>query len=279
MNDEVYSHGHHSSVVGAHARRTATDSAAYLVPHLRPGLRVLDVGCGPGTITCGLAALVASPDGSGHATGLDRSEEVVAHARRLASEQGAGGVDFVAGNIYDLPFEDGSFDVVHTHQVLHHLVDPVAALREMRRVARPGGIVAVREADYGAMFWHPQLPELDQWRTVYEKTSRSNGTEPNAGRHLLEWAIAAGFSPAELEPSASVWLYATEERRREHGLSWAERVLESGYADQALERGFATPEDLERISAGWRSWTADPAAMFLMPSTEIVATKPLGPGA
>jgi ubiquinone/menaquinone biosynthesis C-methylase UbiE len=274
MSEEVYSHGHHASVVRAHARRTAKDSAAYLLPHLRPGLSVLDVGCGPGTITMGLAQLVSSPDGAGRATGLDRSEEVVAEASRLAAEQGVGNVGFTDGNIYDLPYGDGTFDVVHAHQVLHHLVDPVAALREMRRVARPGGIVAVREADYAAMVWHPALPPLDDWMSVYQNIARSNGAEPNAGRHLLDWMLAAGFDPEDLTPTASTWLYATDETRRDHGQSWAERVLESSYADQALERGFATRADLERISAGWRTWTEDPAALFLMPSVEFIARKP-----
>jgi ubiquinone/menaquinone biosynthesis C-methylase UbiE len=127
-------------VVRAHASRTAENSAAFVIPHLTPGVSVLDVGCGPGSITCDFAGLVAP----GKVTGLDRSPDVITHAQELASDRGVENVEFVAGNIYDLDFEDDTFDVVHAHQVLQHLTDPVEALREMRRVAKPGGIVAVR---------------------------------------------------------------------------------------------------------------------------------------
>src|SRR5438105_1376606 len=137
--DDVYTHGHHESVVRAHAARTAENSAAFVLPHLTPGARVLDVGCGPGSITCDFAVLAAP----GEVLGLDRSEDVLAQARALAEDRGLDNVSFTVGNVYDLDLEDESFDVVHAHQVLQHLTDPVAAVREMRRVAKPGGIVAV----------------------------------------------------------------------------------------------------------------------------------------
>jgi ubiquinone/menaquinone biosynthesis C-methylase UbiE len=91
MNSEVYSHGHHPSVTQAHATRTLADSGAYLIPHLRPGMTVLDVGCGPGSITADLARAVAP----GTVTGLDRSPDVVAEAARLHAE--LPGVEFLTG--------------------------------------------------------------------------------------------------------------------------------------------------------------------------------------
>lgn len=271
MDNEVYSHGHHESVVRAHAGRTAEDSAPHLLPHLEPGMRLLDVGCGPGSITIGLARRVASPDGLGQAIGIDRAEEVVAQARSLAEREGVGNVTFETGNIYDLQYDDDAFHVAHAHQILHHLADPVAALRELRRVVRPGGLVSLREADYRAMSWHPQSAELEQWLRVYDSISRANGAEPNAGRHLLSWALDAGFTAAELAPSASTWLFATPDRRRHFGLGWAERALHSSYAEQALDGGFAQQQDLEDIAAGWRTWAGDPAAVFIMPSMELIA--------
>lgn len=271
MDNEVYSHGHHESVVSAHAVRTAADSAPHLLPHLAAGQRLLDVGCGPGSITLDLARLVASPDGSGRAIGVDRSEDVLATARARAAEEGVRNADFETGNIYDLQYDDGSFDIAHAHQVLHHLADPVAAVRELRRVTAPGGLVALREADYAAMSWYPDNPALDRWREVYDSISRSNGAEPNAGRRLLSWALDAGFDPAELQVSASTWIHGTDATRRTFGLGWADRALHSSYAGQALERGFADQEALEGIAAGWRHWAADPSGVFVMPSVELIA--------
>ncbi|MBM6620014.1 methyltransferase domain-containing protein [Micrococcaceae bacterium RIT802] len=271
MDNEVYSHGHHESVVRAHAVRTAADSAPHLLPHLVPGQRILDVGCGPGSITLDLARQVASPDGAGRAVGVDRSEDVLATARARAAAEGVDNAGFETGNIYDLQYDDGAFDIAHAHQVLHHLADPVAAVRELRRVAAPGGLVSLREADYAAMSWFPQAPALDRWRDVYDAISRSNGAEPNAGRRLLSWAIDAGFDAAELEISASTWIHGNAEQRNGFGLGWAERSLHSSYAEQALERGIADQPALEEIAAGWRAWAADQSAVFIMPSVELIA--------
>jgi len=154
---DQYTHGHQESVLRSHRWRTAENSAGYLLPALAPGQRLLDVGCGPGTITIDLAARVAP----GEVIGLDRSEGVIEQAREAARASEATNVSFRTGDIYALDYEDASFDVVHAHQVLQHLTDPVAALRELRRVARPGGLVAVRDADYAAMTWHPPSPGLD----------------------------------------------------------------------------------------------------------------------
>ncbi len=263
MNDEVYSHGHHPSVTTAHAARTVASSAAYLEPFLEAGLDVLDVGCGPGSITAGFADLVAP----GSVTGIDSSADVVAQAAEAHAD--LANVEFREGNVYDLDAADESFDVVHAHQLLQHLADPVAALREMRRVVRPGGIVAAREADFGAMTWFPVVDELDEWRELYRTLARGNGGEPDAGRRLPGWAAAAGF--AEIEVSSTTWVYATAEDRRFLADSWAERVLHSAFAGQTLERGLADQRTLDRLAEGWRIWSRLDDGVFLMPSVEILA--------
>ncbi|WP_455835830.1 methyltransferase domain-containing protein [Pseudarthrobacter siccitolerans] len=263
--DDVYTHGHHESVVRAHAARTAENSAAFVLPHLTPGTDLLDVGCGPGSITCDFAGLV-SP---GKVIGLDRSPDIIAQAEALAVEREVANVEFVAGNIYDLPFEDESFDVVHAHQVLQHLTDPVEALREMRRVAKPGGIVAVRDADFHGMSWYPAIPELDEWMELYQRIARRNGAEPDAGRRLVSWAQSAGFT--DVAPTSSNWLYATGQQRRWQARVWGERVLHSAFAEQALEYGFANPADLARISAGWHRWGSTDDGWFLIPNGEVIA--------
>ncbi|MDQ0736134.1 methyltransferase domain-containing protein [Arthrobacter agilis] len=263
MNDEVYSHGHHPSVTAAHAARTVASSAAYLEPFLEAGLDVLDVGCGPGSITAGFADLVAP----GSVTGIDSSADVVAQAAEAHAD--LANVEFREGNVYDLDAADESFDLVHAHQLLQHLADPVAALREMRRVVRPGGIVAAREADFGAMTWFPVVDELDEWRELYRTLARGNGGEPDAGRRLPGWAAAAGF--AEIEVSSTTWVYATAEDRRFLADSWAERVLHSAFAGQTLERGLADQRTLDRLAEGWRRWSRLDDGVFLMPSVEILA--------
>ncbi|BAS15731.1 uncharacterized methyltransferase C1B3.06c [Arthrobacter sp. Hiyo8] len=263
--EDVYTHGHHESVVRAHASRTAENSAAFVIPHLTAGTSVLDVGCGPGSITCDFAELVAPAK----VVGLDRSAEIVAQAATLADERGVENVEFVTGNIYDLDFEDETFDLVHAHQVLQHLTDPVAALREMRRVAKPGAIVAVRDADFHGMSWYPEVRELDDWMELYQKIARRNGAEPDAGRRLVSWAQQAGFT--DVAPSSSNWLYATAQQRRWQSRVWSERVLHSAFAEQALEYGLANEADLARIAAGWHRWGSTDDGFFLIPNGEVIA--------
>lgn len=262
---DVYTHGHHESVLRSHVSRTAENSAAYLIPHLAHGFSVLDVGSGPGTITADLARLVAP----GAVLGLDRAPEVVAAATELARDRHLANLSFDTGDVYKLDFPDDSFDVVHAHQVLQHLTDPVAALKEMRRVAKPGGIVAVRDADFHGMSWFPQLPELDEWMGLYQQVARHNQAEPDAGRRLLHWAQAAGFT--DLTPSSANWLYATPEQRAWLSGVWADRVTGSAFAEQAMGYGFADASTLARIAAGWRAWGASEDGWFIMPNGEIIA--------
>src|SRR5690349_2742625 len=132
---EVYTHGHHESVLRSHRWRTAENSAGYLLPHLVAGQHVLDVGCGPGTITMDLAALVGP---TGRVTALEVTEDALDLARAEASRRGVDNVDFRVGNVEALDLADDAFDVVHAHQVLQHVARPVDALREMARVTRPG---------------------------------------------------------------------------------------------------------------------------------------------
>jgi SAM-dependent methyltransferase len=260
----VYTHGHHESVLRSHAWRTAANSAAYLLPELKPGLDVLDVGCGPGTITADLAALVAP----GRVTAVDPAPDVLAKAAAVAAERGLDNVGFAVADVHALDFPDDSFDVVHAHQVLQHVGDPVQALREMRRVCRPGGVVAARDSDYGVFAWYPELPVLDEWSCLYHAVARHNGGEPDAGRRLFAWARAAGFT--EITATATNWCFATEEERAWWSGLWADRTVASVYAELAVSSGHATPELLAEIAEGWREWGRSPDAWFMVPHGEIL---------
>ena len=258
----VYTHGHHESVLRSHRWRTAENSAAYLLPYLRPGTSLLDVGCGPGTITADLADLVAP----GAVTAVENAPDVLSVAR---AANRATATAFVVSDVHTLGFADDTFDVVHAHQVLQHIVDPVQALREMRRVCAPGGVVGVRDSDYGAFTWYPEVPELDEWLRLYRRLARRNRGEPDAGRRLLAWAHRAGFT--DVQVGSSTWCFATPEDRAWWSQTWAERVVGSRFAEQAISTGLATRGDLERLADGWHSWAADPDAWFSLLHGEIVA--------
>ena len=264
--EDVYTHGHVESVLRSHRWRTAENSAAYLLPRLHEDSGILDVGCGPGTITLDLARLA----GAGSVIGIDRSEAVIHEARAAAERAGVANVGFTVGDVYSLDHAAGTFDVVHAHQVLQHLSDPVAALREMGRVCAPEGIVAVRDSDYSGFTWFPAVPELDEWLDLYRAVARGNGAEPDAGRHLKSWALAAGLDV--VASTAAVWCFSSPQDVEWWGEMWAERVVGSGLAEQALQRGLAGSDDLERLARGWRRWAAAPESWFTVLHGELLCS-------
>ncbi|WP_181764704.1 class I SAM-dependent methyltransferase [Streptomyces albidus (ex Kaewkla and Franco 2022)] len=260
----TYTHGHHAAVLRSHTWRTAENSAGYLLGALEPEMRVLDIGCGPGTITADLAALVPE----GHVTGLDAASGVLEQARATAGERGLDNVTFTTGDVHALDHADDSFDVVHAHQVLQHVGDPVQALREMRRVCRPGGIVAARDSDYGAMFWYPHSDGLTEWQDLYRRVARGNGGEPDAGRQLHAWARQSGLT--EVTASSSTWCFATPGEREWWSGLWAERTLASSFASSAVDGGHATTEQLHAAADAWREWGAQEDGWFGVPHGEIL---------
>jgi ubiquinone/menaquinone biosynthesis C-methylase UbiE len=269
---DVYSHGHHDAVLRSHRWRTADNSAAYLLPLLKPTDRVLDVGVGPGTITVDLASRVPA----GSVVGIDNAAPAVAATRELADRRGVSNVTLSVGDVYDLDFPDGHFDVVHAHQVLQHLSDPIAALREMRRVCSGGGIVAARDADYAAMTWYPESPALTRWLDLYRHLTRSNLGEPDAGRRLLTWAGAAGFD--SVTSTASAWCFSDASDLTWWSETWAERLVASSIAEQAVDRGLSDRAELTSLAHGWQEWAKSPGAWFAILHGEILGRTADEPG-
>jgi ubiquinone/menaquinone biosynthesis C-methylase UbiE/GNAT superfamily N-acetyltransferase len=262
----AYTHGHHESVLRSHKWRTAANSASYLLPRLASGQRLLDVGCGPGTITLDLAELVAP----GEVVGIDAADAVIAEARAAAASRPALEVRFEVGDVYALAFDDASFDVVHAHQVLQHLTDPIAALRELRRVLRPGGTLAVRDSDYGAFTWAPASPALTRWLELYHDVTRRNGADADAGRSLLAWVREAGF--ADLEAGSSTWTFADPASRAWWCGLWSDRVRASSFAEQAVTYGLTTVDELESLAAGFLAWADEEDGWFVVLHGEVLAT-------
>lgn len=260
----VYTHGHHESVLRSHRQRTAENSAAYLLPHLSQGMSLLDIGCGPGTITADLAERIAP----GQLTAVDITDDALAAARAEVHARNITNVSFATADVHALEFADDTFDVVHAHQVLQHVADPVVALRAMRRVCAPGGIVAARDSDYAGFIWYPQLPMLDRWLELYQRAARANGGEPDAGRRLLTWAQEAGFD--DITPTGGIWCFATPEDRDWWGGMWADRILHSALARQLVDSGMASTAELTEISTAWQAWAAAPNGWLAIPHGEIL---------
>lgn len=253
---EKYTHGHAPAVVRHHAKRTAEEAAAFLLPELQPGMRLLDVGCGPGSITRGLAEIVAP----GQVVGLDMSSETLDAARRDAAARGLENLRYEIGSVYELPFPDASFDAAYAHQVFQHLREREVALREILRVLRPGGLIAVRDVDWGTIAYWPRDPWIDQFIEVHERTWYQNGGEPQMGRQLR--ALFNGAGIADVRITASVWCYATRGETTEWGQSYADRLVASPMGDRPVEYGYASREDIQAMASALRAWSSHPDALW-----------------
>ena len=262
----TYTHGHHESVLRSHRWRTAENSAAYLLPYISAGQSLLDVGCGPATITADLAERVAP----GTVTAVEVTAEALAIARDGIARRETPNVRFAVADVHALDFPDDSFDVVHAHQVLQHVADPVLALREMRRVCKPGGVVAARDGDYGGFRWFPEIAGLEEWLRLYQALATSNGGHPDAGRRLRAWALAAGFPEDSVTAGASSWVFAEKADRQWWADLWADRTTKSSTATQYVEKSLARAQDLEAVAEAWHTWAAQDDGWFNVVHGEII---------
>ncbi|KIS67399.1 uncharacterized protein UMAG_04499 [Mycosarcoma maydis] len=277
-----YTQGYSEAVLRSHASRTAETCAAFLLPHLKPDAKVLDIGCGPGTITTSLAKYI--PDGS--IIGTDYSAEVVAEAQKRldrirteatwdAERYSAERCSFQTASVFQLPFPDDSFDIVYCHQVLMHLPQPVNALKEMRRVCKPGGIVGAREADFGDSILYPPTETFQLWLKTCEAIFCSAGAEPQAGRRLIRWAIDAGYSAGteNITYSSSNMAYGGQPHAKFWGQMWAERIAAESWKKQALDTGEATEQQIEQMHQDWLSWSDTPDGVLVIVCGEILLRK------
>jgi len=243
--------------------RTVDKCCAYLKPHIKPTYRIIDVGCGPGSITVGLARLVPE----GHVVGVDILSDYLDQARHLAEAQGVKNIEFIQSDAHAIKgLSDESFDIVHSHQVLLHLSDPVGALREMRRLVKPGGIVAAR--DNAANVLVPANAVIAKQNEIYECIARDRGAHADGGRHTPAWAHEAGFAWDKIEMSSAAWEYSGPEGRR----IWMESVKDS-LRKVAVAGGYATEEEMDEVRAAWEEWATHEEARFMALDGQIICFK------
>lgn len=234
------------------AARTATRDAGFLLPFLRPGMQLLDVGCGPGSITLDFAERVAP----GQVVGIDIQSAMVERARALAATRLVANVRFEIADIYRLPFADGTFDAVFANGVLMHLRKPEHALAEVRRVLRSGGIAGIRDPDFGAMLHVPTTPLLDRWLALRVKVRQHNGGNPFLSRLYRRLMLEAGF--ARVKASAAVHSGGFPDETRRHAVFLKAQL--SGLARTAISQGWMDQPMVEQVAAEIDAWAQRPDA-------------------
>jgi len=264
-----YTYGHAPAVVGVHAARSAGKEAAFFLPHLSPGMKLLDVGCGPGTITVGLAKAVAPAE----MIGVDMAETVLEQGRSAAKTAGVRNARFERADAAALPYAAHTFDAIFAHTLLEHVPAPLDALHEMKRVLKPGGIIGVRDCDWGSgVFWPPD-PLVQQAADLYSRVWSHNGGHPNLGRQLPALLRQVGLS--KITPSTSFrWNGSHDDPTNgspTFGQLLAERLLLPNFATPITQNGWSDLDTLQRISQACTAWSTHPYAYAAMIMIEAIA--------
>ena len=270
LSKQQYSHGYGASSDHL-ALRTPQTYAAFFIEHLSPRMNLLDCGSGPGSTTVGFADIVAP----GRVEGIDIDPAQVECARALAERRRVENVRFQAASIYDLPFEGDLFDAAFAHTVLQHLSDPVAALKEMHRVLKPGGIIGLREEDWGSFVIHPSSPLTRETFDLFHGDWQLNGGNPFLPRQYKELLRKAGFRRSRM--TASLITKNAEDGTEVLGQMIAPLLLEPEFADRAVERGLATRKRLESMNRALVDWGAHQDAFYCLTFCEAVAWKQEAP--
>jgi len=264
--EEKYLHGYSEEHRAFLASRTATREAAFILPFLKPGMRLLDCGCGMGALTTSLAEWLAP----GEVIGIDREPSQVEAARAWAAEKGIQNVQFEVGNIYDIPYPDASFDAVFAFTVLEHVREPIRAMREMRRVLKSGGVAGICDPDYESTLQSPSTPGSQELNRMMRRFSEENAS-PYYARHQRQYLLEAGFVRTEGfafavgggDPQMLPLMYKVVVKPTVESLRpW---ILEHNLTDDA---------HLDELLAEAQAWSERPDAFFALMQCAAVAWAP-----
>ena len=263
-----YTMGFSEEMLESLRRYTAEASAAYLLPYLRPGLRVLDFGCGPGNISVGLAKAAAP----GELHGVDMEESQIELARAVAAAYGRDNTIFHAGDVTNMPFEDDFFDVAHRHNVLMHIPDTGAVLAEVKRVLKPGGIIGCREMICGSCFTHPDFGVIGKAWDMFQDLLQADDGHPQMGKELKGHALASGFENVRMINSFTIYS-APADVAFIYGFA-TQWFLSPEITEAAIKYGAATPDLCAQVGAAYDRWKEHPGALCALAFGNLVANKP-----
>jgi SAM-dependent methyltransferase len=220
---------------------------------LSEGMRVLDLGCGVGTVTCWMAQQVTP---SGTALGLDVSTEQLGSARQLAQARGLENVTFREGSAYQTGLPRASFDLVYCRFLLMHLQRPLEALQEMRALLRPGGVLVCEEAVLDSSFCEPPSEAQARLHALALALGSQLGQDFRIARSLHRLVRDAGFSAPQLAYNQPV--FTTGAAKRLEALSFVEVV------PRLLATGLASAEEVDAVVAGLERDLADETVLYAM---------------
>lgn len=262
-----YSLGYEEPTLDYMRLRSANTTCAFFRDRVLENSRILDCGCGPGSVTVGLAQWAPA----GETVGIDLNPVQLGAGRALADRLGVKNVGFQQGDVFNLPFENASFDILFSQAVLFHVPDHDKVLAEFKRVLRPGGLIALRDPIVDSVVRWPDDPVFPQIGDLIGRGARRFGGNPNVGRELGTLLHAAGFEDVFM--TFSFEQAATADERAPYIIAQA-RMVEGDLGALAVREGWITPEWREQVVEACHGFAHSPGVAFAVPFGQAVGTKP-----
>ncbi len=241
-DEQRYTYGYSPSAIEQMAGRSAERNAGFLFPFLHAGMHVLDCGCGPGSITLGLAEVVAP----GEVVGTDIEPSQIDLACSQAAQRGCTNVRFEVSDVLHLPYPDATFDAVFGHAIVMQFQDPLPMLTKVYRVVKPGAVVGFREISHHGNLYEPQEGARHQFLSLLIRMVQHNGADPFAGRQLGSWLVRAGFRRVTM--AATYESTGTPEEKQVAYERNARLCDEAPWMEQAIALGWISREARDRHS-------------------------------
>jgi len=265
MSDQTYyKNGYDSSISNTHSWRTAENSCNYMLKYIKPTDKILDVGSGPGTITLDLAQYVPHGEIIGIEPTKELIEESLKNQKNHRSSNPINNVKFQEASVYSLPFPDDYFDIVHAHQVVVHLAEPLMALKEMKRVLKPQGYLCCRDGELRSTLIYPQ--SFEGPLGYYMKKAITEFTCQYAGTRSKELVLATKFDPEKIVNTTSTWCISNRKDREMFANMYIKRL--DSFKFEPNDK-----YDRTQLEEAWSQWAKDDRGIYINLHGEIVAQK------
>jgi SAM-dependent methyltransferase len=242
--------------------------ADFFLPYLDAMTHVLDLGCGDGALSIGLAA------SAGQVTAVDTEPETFAAAVKYCESHEVDNVVFAEGDATALSFPEPAFDACLCHSLLEAGPDPAAVLAEVWRVLRPGGYVGAASTEYdGLILAGPSVELLRRANAIREQLWIRAGADPFLGKELRRLIGEAGFD--EVVATTKAFSYGTPARVREFAEGRAAECWDEEFVASAVDAGLATADEVATMARAWSAWGESPASYAAFTWCRAVGRKPL----
>lgn len=264
---KTYTLGYNPVSVAIMASRTAQNNAGFFLDHLSPGMNVLDVGCGPGSITVGLAEVVTP----GKVLGIDIEPSQVSLGQARAQKLGLSNCQFETASVDELPMTDQTFDAVYGHTILMQFADVSSVLAEIKRVLKPGGFLGFRENDLSAILYHSESSSLKELMDIFRQSMIHNKGNPDIDKLLPSLLSKADFELVSV--TANYSYAATAAEKKIMYAAMAQLWKHANFPAQAEKLGWITSQERSQMPERLNFEANEPDSFSAIPYVEIIARK------